>query len=166
MRVQDVIDVVDAFAPPQRALKGDPIGLQLGSERMPVRSIGVTLDVDQKAARLAGQKELSLIISHHSLIFKPLSSINYEHPRQAVLADLIRQRAAVYVGHTAFDACDQGSNYQLLKFMGVKFKKVRFILPTHRSGDGGEWGVGMCVDLLKPMSVAWFKRFFPFRHFL
>ena len=131
-RVKDVVAFLEDWAPPCLACDWDPVGLQVGDMAMRLANMGVTLDADRRAVTAANRHGIQLIISHHPLIFKPFSSIHYDDPRQAVLADIVRQRRSLYTGHTAFDACAEGTNTQLAKHLGIDPKHCQPLVTTYR----------------------------------
>ena len=118
-KICNVMDVLERWAPRCLALDWDPVGLQLGTEHQTIKNIGITLDVCRRTVLWAQKHRLPFIISQHPLIFKHISSINYEHPRQAVLAEMLGIKAGVYTGHTAFDAATEGTNTQLARYLGL-----------------------------------------------
>ena len=130
-KVLDLINILEAWAPPCLACDWDPVGLQVGSRNMKVSNIGLALDVDRQTLAVAKQKKIHLIISQHPLIFKHFSSIDYDHPRQAVLAEVIRSRMSVYSGHTAFDACAEGTNTQLARYLAIDLATIRPLITTY-----------------------------------
>ena len=66
---------MEKLAPPERAESWDNVGLLVGSSTAPVRRIMVTLDVTAEGIRDAERKQTDLIISHHPVLFRPISAI-------------------------------------------------------------------------------------------
>lgn len=108
--VQDVVDRLEAWAPPALAEPWDNVGLQLGAARQPVRSILVTLDVDAAVAQQAAAEGVDLIVSHHPLIFDRLAHVRADDPMTATIVALIRAGVAVYCAHTNLDRARGGVN--------------------------------------------------------
>ncbi len=116
--------VIDELAPPSIALKDDPVGLQVGRFDDEVRGIIITLDVESATVRLAEESGANLIVSHHPLIFSPLSSINYQTPGGALIRDIIAKGFNVYSAHTNLDIAPGGVNSVLAGLFGLKNTEI------------------------------------------
>jgi putative NIF3 family GTP cyclohydrolase 1 type 2 len=60
---------------------------------------------------LQPNRRVSVIIAYHPLIFRPLSRILPNDPKQSVILRLIQHGISVYCPHTSLDACCPGSKY-------------------------------------------------------
>lgn len=92
-------------------MEGDRIGLQMGNPHQEVEKILVTLDssspqVIEEALRLG----VDMIVAHHALIFRKISSLRTDTPSGQGLVRLLSRGIAVYVAHTNLDVADGGVN--------------------------------------------------------
>ena len=85
-----------------------------------VRKVLVTLDVTPEAAEYAVAGGFDLIVSHHPLIFRPLTSVT--DPR---VVKLIKNDVAVFSFHTRLDAADGGVNDVLCARLGLESVEKR-----------------------------------------
>ncbi|MFO8081476.1 MAG: Nif3-like dinuclear metal center hexameric protein [Armatimonadota bacterium] len=120
MRVSDVIDEIEAVAPPQSAMGWDNVGLQLGAADERCDGVLVTLEVTPEVADEAALVGANLIVSHHPLIFTPLSALRTDRPLGALLRRLLEDNTAVYAAHTNLDAApDVGTAAALAEALGL-----------------------------------------------
>jgi len=115
----DVIKYLETKFPKTLAYDWDNPGLQVGSLNKKCQTVLVTLDVTKEVVKEAIALKADLIISHHPLIFKPLSSIVTETPRGKMLSDLIKNNIAVYSTHTNYDLALGGMNDELASVLGL-----------------------------------------------
>ena len=78
-----------------------------------------TLDVTERAAEYAIEGGFELIVSHHPLIFKPISSISEMGSVERTLMKLIKNDVAVFSFHTRLDALSGGVNDALAEKLGI-----------------------------------------------
>ena len=117
--VCDLINELEAIAPPQLAVKEDRIGLQAGKLSAEIRKIAVAVEATADVVDTAIQRKADIIVAHHPLIFKPLTSVAETSPIQCRLARLIRSDIALYVMHTNYDTVRGGINDALASKLGV-----------------------------------------------
>ena len=75
MRIYEITNAIEQYAPKELAASFDNVGLMLGDKNRDVSTVLLTLDVDLGVAMEAKAMGAELIISHHPLIFNPLYNI-------------------------------------------------------------------------------------------
>lgn len=103
MKCQEVIDLLNRLSPPEYAMSWDNPGLLVGSREKEIRTIFVTLDVDEKTVQEAVDREVDLIVSHHPMIFHPISSVTDDSATGRKILKLARADISVFAMHTNFD---------------------------------------------------------------
>ena len=83
----------------------------------PVRRVLLSLDVTENVVDFAIENEFDLILSHHPLIFRPLSSVSEDTPVGRKVIKLIKSGIAVISFHTRADRVDGGVNDVLANFL-------------------------------------------------
>lgn len=122
MKVKDVIALIEKdIAPLALAEKWDSPGLKTGSGDTEISKILVCLDVTNAVVAEAVKKGCNLIVSHHPLIFHPISAVTED--RQSVVCHAVRHEIAVYAAHTNFDFADGGVNDALAEAIGLSAVK-------------------------------------------
>ena len=128
MKLQAVIDAMNAFAPPHLAEPWDRIGLQVGRADTEIQAVLVTLDVTAGVIDEVSRAGARLIVAHHPLIFHSLERITDATPTQQAVRELIRRDIALFVAHTNLDAAPGGVADTLAESIGLR--DTRPLLPA------------------------------------
>lgn len=99
MTVADIEEIMETWAPRWTAWERDNVGLQVGDPRARVRRILVCLDVTPEVIEEARRTRTDLIISHHPLLFHPLTSLTPSTAAGAAALELARHGIALYSAH-------------------------------------------------------------------
>ena len=87
---------------------------------MPVMRALVALDVTEQIVDYAIESGFDLIVSHHPLIFKPLSSVSDGNHVARKVIKLISNGVSVFSFHTRADKVEGGVNDRLAELVGLK----------------------------------------------
>jgi dinuclear metal center YbgI/SA1388 family protein len=120
MKVRDIIEILEAWAPRGIAWEQDNVGLQCGSPDATVRGILVCLDPTERVIAEARTKKANLVVSHHPLFFKPVTAVTTANGTGRCLEALIRNGIALYSAHTNLDFTEGGTSFALASTLGVK----------------------------------------------
>ncbi|HPF42753.1 MAG TPA: Nif3-like dinuclear metal center hexameric protein [Bacillota bacterium] len=120
----EVTKYLETMYPRHLAYDWDNVGLQVGTLNKPVKKILVTLDVTKDVVREAADLKADLILSHHPLIFQPISSVQFETPKGWIIQELVKKDIALYSMHTNFDVADGGMNDRLSERLGLRDTKL------------------------------------------
>lgn len=124
LQVQALMDMMDELAPRHLALGNDPVGLHIGNPHDEVKNIVTALDVDEDTLKEALRLEANVIISHHPLIFSPLTGIDYSLPGGALIREIIRNNMNVFVAHTNLDVAPRGVNTLLSELLELQDTEI------------------------------------------
>ncbi|MBQ9673418.1 MAG: Nif3-like dinuclear metal center hexameric protein [Ruminococcus sp.] len=78
MKVADILNYTETFAPISTAADFDNCGVLVGDKNQQVTRAIVALDITPDTVREAHKKSAELIISHHPVIFNPLKRLTTE----------------------------------------------------------------------------------------
>ncbi len=117
--VADVIRIMEQMAPASLAEPWDNVGLQVGAKTWPVRCVFVALDPSPEVVAHACAGNADLLVTHHPLIFKPISSIDANTPQGKILALALAHKMAIFSAHTNLDRAIGGINDMLAKRLGL-----------------------------------------------
>ena len=138
MKIKEVIDALERFAPLPLQEGYDNAGLQVGLTETEVSGALLCLDVTESIVDEALEKRCNLIVSHHPLLFhaiKTLSDINYV---QRTVMKAIENHVTVVSMHTNLDNAQGGVNFKMAEKIGLK--DVRFfdekMIDDITSGNG------------------------------
>jgi len=118
--VADIIDVMETIAPSRLSEKWDNVGLQVGKANWPVKRLRVALDPLTGIVNEACHDNIDLLITHHPLIFKPLTRIDFDTPVGRIISMAAKQRLAIFAAHTNLDSARDGLNDLLARRIGLK----------------------------------------------
>ena len=134
MKINDVCEFLEAFAPPRLAEEWDNVGLLVGDPELAVTRIMTCLTVTPESAEEALERNVNLIVSHHPLPFRPLKRITADRYGSQLLWKLIRQGVSIYSPHTSFDSAALGINQMLAE--RLKLQDIRPLNPIAEDPDG------------------------------
>lgn len=139
--VGDVRDVLDRAYPPRLAESWDRVGLVCGDPGWRVEKVAFALDCTQQVADEAVTRGAQMLVVHHPLLLRGVSSIAADTPKGRVLTTLIRAGVALFAAHTNADAARPGVNDKLAELVGIK--PGRAIVPQAQAGSPAldHWGV-------------------------
>jgi len=123
-QVRHVAEILESWAPKAAAWERDNIGLLAGSATANVKKILVALDCTQEVVAEATRTKADLLITHHPLIFRPVSSVTDRDRVGALLTSLIRAKISLYAAHTNLDFTRTGVSYVLAQLLGIKEPQV------------------------------------------
>ncbi len=118
--VDDVTQLLTAWAPLELAEAWDNVGLLVGDAAWPVESVMTCLTLSPDVAQEAADGQASLVVAHHPLPFQGLKRLTSATKEGRALLTLIERRVAVVSLHTAFDSAAQGINQALAEALALE----------------------------------------------
>ena len=110
MIIEDVIHLLEEFAPLAYAEDFDNVGLLVGNKNNKLSGVLVTLDTLESVVDEAITNKCNFIVSFHPVIFKGLKKITGKTYVERVILKAIKHDIAIYAIHTALDNALQGVN--------------------------------------------------------
>ena len=111
----EIYDHIDSFAPFDTAMGFDNVGLLIGSRSCRTERVLIALDITENVIREAQEKNASVVITHHPVIFQPLRTIMTDSIPYAC----VRAGITVISAHTNLDVAKGGVNDTLAQLIGV-----------------------------------------------
>jgi len=143
-KTRDVLDLLEKIAPAQLAESWDNPGLQVGSNSQEIKKIFMALDPTLEALRSASDRHAQLLLTHHPLIFTPLSQVDINAYPGNVAVEAVKGGISVVSVHTNLDVAAGGINDILAELLGLQQVEV---LEEKAGVDGA--GLGRVGDLPK-----------------
>lgn len=147
VKLTELMDFLDLTAPPHLAEDYDNVGLLIGDKEKEIDRVLITLDVDETVAADACEQQADLVLSHHPLIFKPLSRLTEEDAAVRAILPLVRNEIALFAMHTNFDSVKFGLGDLFLDKIAETNNRVPL------EGDG-ENGIGRIADVADKLSFG------------
>jgi dinuclear metal center YbgI/SA1388 family protein len=117
--VGDVCLALARLAPEEYAFEFDRVGLQVGDRSKPVDRILVSLDHSANLLEAALVRGAQMVITHHPLIFQPISSLEMKGHVNRLIFGLIESGIAHACAHTNWDCAEGGVNDELARRLGL-----------------------------------------------
>jgi len=155
MRISEVIEVLEEWAPLSLAEDWDNVGLLVGRSSASVSAIMTCLTLTSDVLDEAVAGGAQLIVSHHPLMFRPIQRITSETVEGGILLDVIQNGIAVYSAHTGYDSAAGGINQQLAA--SLELQQVLPLRPSGDPADGPQLGAGRYGLLPEPTSLGEFN---------
>ncbi|GAB2591886.1 GTP cyclohydrolase 1 type 2 [Paractinoplanes abujensis] len=155
--VLDVVSALDRRYPRAWAESWDRVGLVLGDFEHPVRRVLCVVDCVPETVEQALAVRADLIVAHHPLLLKPVSSIAPDTYKGRIIHRLIRNDVALYSAHTNADVANPGVSDALAARLGLR--DLRPLVPATGAAEGAGRGLGRIGELAEPMDLAAFTRF-------
>jgi dinuclear metal center YbgI/SA1388 family protein len=146
--VADVNAVVERLWPLSGAEGWDAPGLLSGDPAAPVERIVLAVDVVAEVVSEALELGADLIIAHHPLLLRGVTSIAEDRYKGAVLASLIRGNCALIAAHTNADVVETGTSAALADALGLVD-----VAPI-TLGESATRGIGRTGTLAEPTTLG------------
>lgn len=118
--VQDVCGWMEEWAAPSLAESWDNPGLLVGHRTKEVKRILTALDATEAVIREAESQHCDMIVTHHPMIFRPMSRIEDGDRQGRRVLQLAETGIALYSAHTNLDAAIGGPNEVLAYRIGLQ----------------------------------------------
>ena len=155
--VLDVVGALDRRYPRDWAEAWDRVGLVLGDFARPVSWVLCLVHCVPETVDEAFAVGADLIVAHHPLLLKPVSSIAPDTYKGRIIHRLIRGDVALYVAHTNADVASPGVSDALAARLGLV--DLRPLGPASGAAVGEGRGIGRVGELPVPMDLGAFAAF-------
>lgn len=131
MKIQEVCNYMEAWAPLEWQESYDNAGLIIGDPHQLVKGILVSFDCTEEIVDEAIEKNCNLIIAHHPILFKSLKKINGKNYVEKTIIKALKHDIALYASHTNLDHAPKGVSYILAE--KLKLNQIKVLDPFKES---------------------------------
>ena len=124
MRIGEIINALEEWAPPVLQESYDNSGLIVGALDWETSGVLVTLDCLESVVDEAIEKKVQFIIAHHPIVFSGLKRFNGRTYVERVIMKAIKHNIAIYAIHTNLDNVLWGVNAKIMSLLGVSNHSV------------------------------------------
>lgn len=146
VKIKEVIDALERFAPLPLQEDYDNAGLQVGLTETEVSGALLCLDVTEQVIDEAISLGCNLIVTHHPLIFRKLAQISDANFVQRIVMRAIKNDITIVSMHTNIDAAAGGVNFKIAEKLGLNdvrfFGKKQSVIVENTEVKGGEGVIG------------------------
>ena len=154
MKVKDIINIIERFAPKELAYDWDNTGFITGDREKEVKKIFITLDMFKSTVSEAVKSGADMIISHHPILFRGVQKIDYNSQQGYIVKELIKNDIALYASHTSTDCTKGGINDVLAQKLGIME-----CVPVEKNENFDGCGLGRIGKIENAMTLGEYARF-------
>ncbi len=145
--VASIQRVVEQLWPAAGAEDWDAVGLIAGSPDDTARRVTLAVDATIESAEEALENDADMLLVHHPLLLRGVSSIAADTPKGAVVTMLLRGRCSLLAAHTNADIVERGTSAELARALGLRNAVAL---------DGSDTGIGSVGDLSEAITLGEF----------
>ncbi|GAB1690245.1 Nif3-like dinuclear metal center hexameric protein [Krasilnikovia sp. M28-CT-15] len=152
--VREVVAALDGRYPRAWAEQWDRVGLVLGEFDAPVRRVLCVVDCVPETVEQAVDAGADLIVAHHPLLLRGVSSVAPDTYKGRIVHRLIKADVALYVAHTNADVANPGVSDALAARLDLT--TLRPLVPAEGAAAGAGRGIGRVGELAEPVTLGRF----------
>ena len=126
MKISEIIQALEKFAPPSFQESYDNAGLITGNASWQCTGIICSLDATEAVINEAKSKGCNLVVAHHPIIFGGLKKITGKNYVEKTVIAAIKNDIAIYAIHTNLDNVMEGVNNRMADKLGLTNRKILF----------------------------------------
>ena len=152
MKIREITDAIEQYAPLRLQEEWDNAGIQVGDPDAEITGVLLCTDATEVVVAEAIDRGYNLVISHHPLIFRGLKKIMGRTPVERTVAMAIKHDITIYSAHTNMDSAWQGVSFRMADKIGmtnVQFLDSNAVQPYGEQGSTTA-GCGVIGDI-EPM---------------
>lgn len=124
MKIKEIVNALEIFAPLPLQDGFDNAGLQIGLTDAEATGALLCLDVTEAVVDEAITLGYNLIVSHHPLIFKGYKSITGRDYVERCILKAVKNDIVIFSMHTNLDNAPQGVNFKIAEIIGLKNLRI------------------------------------------
>ena len=124
MKIKEIVDALERFAPLPLQDGFDNAGLQVGLTDADCAGALLCLDVTEEVLDEAIKEGCNLVVSHHPLIFKGVKSITGITYVERCILKAIKHDITIFSAHTNLDNAVNGVNFKMAEKIGLQHVEV------------------------------------------
>ena len=146
MKVKDIIQIIEDFAPLSIQEGWDNSGLCIGSPESEVHGVLIALDCTPELVDEAVACGADMIVTHHPLIFSGLKRISPDNKVGLAVMKAISAGISIYASHTSADKVLAGVSGDMARRLGLLDVEVL-------QKDADQIGLGVVGNLPAPITA-------------
>lgn len=151
MLLSEIVAEFETLWPSGTADDWDRVGLTLGSPKAEVRRALFAVDLTHAVLDEAIAKNCELIVTHHPVLLKGVSSLAESELKGALVSRMIRSGLALFTAHTNADVSTGGASSLMAELF--ELSNLEPLIPGQ-----GSFGHGVIGDLAETTSLATFAK--------
>lgn len=150
-KLKDILDLLEEIAPSHIAEDWDNPGLQVGVHSQEVKKVYFALDPTLGAVKEAAKEKAQLLLTHHPLIFHPLSRVDWALYPGSIIFEAFNSGISIIAAHTNLDMTQGGINDMLAEIFQLEDVEV---LQAIEGATDHQIGLGRIGNVKDPMRLS------------
>ncbi len=150
MKIKEIATLFEDKFPLSYAFEGDNVGLITGDDNADITKVLLTCDVDEDVVKEAIDIGANLIVSHHPLMFNPISRMTEANVETRTIRLMIKNGISHYSAHTNLDTAAGGLNDYMASLLGMENTEVVDVVCED---NRGVHGYGRMCTLNTPLTL-------------
>jgi putative NIF3 family GTP cyclohydrolase 1 type 2 len=123
-KIKDIVEYLEAWAPPTFQEPYDNAGLITGDMSEEVTGVVIALDCIEAVVEDAIGKNCNLVVAHHPIIFKGIKKLTGKNYIEKTIIKAVRHDIAIFAIHTNLDHISTGVNNEIARRVGLQKCKI------------------------------------------
>jgi dinuclear metal center YbgI/SA1388 family protein len=145
--LKQIVSSFERLWPTHLAEEWDVVGLVTGAHTKNINTVLLTVDVTKDVVEYAKGVGADLILAHHPLMLRGVTTLAEDSSKGSIVSELIRSDIALYSAHTNADSVESGTSAVLAKALGL-------VDSTPLSAISGAQGIGQVGSLNNAISLG------------
>lgn len=124
MKIKEIIQELERWAPPAYQESYDNARLITGNQKEALNGVLISLDCTEEVVEEAIKKKCNLVVAHHPIVFSGLKSLTGKNYVERTIIKAIKNDIAIYAIHTNLDNVYNGVNKKIADIIGLTNQKV------------------------------------------
>ena len=154
-KLQDILLTLEEIAPSFFAENWDNPGLQVGCSSQKINKLLIALDPTIEAIEAASERNAQMLLTHHPLIFKTLTSLDRGRYPGSIIFEAIEKKISIISAHTNLDITKGGINDILAQIFGLQEVEI---LQKSNDLEVSYAGLGRIGNMSEPMKLSAFAK--------
>lgn len=147
--LQQLLDTIERNWPASGAESWDAVGLVTGDPAADVQRVLLAVDAVEDTISEALDLGAQLLLTHHPLLLRGVTTVAETTYKGRVLARLIRGGCALVAAHTNADVVERGTSGELARRLDLEHAE-----PIVPAADNPDRGLGRVGELREPVTLG------------
>lgn len=147
--LRELLETIERHWPARGAEDWDAVGLVSGDPDAEVTRVVLAVDAVDDTVSEAIELGAGLLLTHHPLLLRGVTTVAESTYKGRVLARLIRSGCALVAAHTNADVVERGTSGELARRLGLQN-----VTPIVASPEHPERGLGRVGELAEPTTFG------------
>ena len=136
LRIKDILQRIEAYAPLPLQESFDNSGVQVGDISQLATGVLLCLDITEETIDEAIKHKCNLVVSHHPIAFRPFKSLTGATYVERCMIKACKNDIVLYAAHTNLDNAIGGVSHRMAEKLGLQNIKIMNPHPKTATGCG------------------------------